>query len=179
MTFYVHTFFMLMLFILMPFYSLMPFILMPFYSYTFYAHAFLFPCLFILTHAFLFPCLFMLTPFICWHQYYFQGPFSSTTSAHSSSLSANKHLLPISFTQDGGACFTNLSYFIYVKAMCLNLYNHQSQLGANRKSRIFRCLMPFRLMSSSSIVTTYFGKLSRMLSYAPNSRSVVSSDANR
>ena len=55
----------------------------------------------------------------------------------------------------------------------------QFHSSAKRKSRIFRCLMPFRLMSNSSRETTYFGKLSRMLSYAPNSRLTVSSDASR
>ena len=55
----------------------------------------------------------------------------------------------------------------------------QFHSSAKRKSRIFRCLIPFRLISNSSRETTYFGKLSRMLSYAPNSRLTVSSDASR
>ena len=55
----------------------------------------------------------------------------------------------------------------------------QFHSSARRKSRIFRCLIPFRLMSNSSRETTYFGKLSRMLSYAPNSRLTVSSEASR
>ena len=55
----------------------------------------------------------------------------------------------------------------------------QFHSSARRKSRIFRCLIPFWLMSNSSRETTYFGKLSRILSYAPNSRLTVSSDASR
>ena len=55
----------------------------------------------------------------------------------------------------------------------------QFHSSARRKARIFRCLIPFRLMSNSSRETTYFGKLSRMLSYAPNSRLTVSSEASR
>ena len=55
----------------------------------------------------------------------------------------------------------------------------QFHSSVRRKSRMFRCLIPFRLMSNSSRETTYFGKLSRILSYAPNSRLTVSSDASR
>ena len=55
----------------------------------------------------------------------------------------------------------------------------QFHSSARRKSRIFRCLIPFRLMSNSSRETTYFGKLSRIESYAPNSRLTVSSEASR
>ena len=38
----------------------------------------------------------------------------------------------------------------------------QFHSSARRKSRIFRCLIPFRLISSSSRETTYLGKLSRI-----------------
>ena len=55
----------------------------------------------------------------------------------------------------------------------------QFHSSASRKSRILRCLIPSRLISSSSIVTTYFGKLSRTPANAPNSRWMVSSEASR
>ncbi len=55
----------------------------------------------------------------------------------------------------------------------------QVQSSVRRKSRILRCLMPLRLISNSSRETTYLGKLSRILSYAPNSRLTVSSEASR
>ena len=55
----------------------------------------------------------------------------------------------------------------------------QFHSSASRKSRILRCLIPSRLISSSSIVTTYFGKLSRTPVNAPNSRWMVSSEASR
>lgn len=55
----------------------------------------------------------------------------------------------------------------------------QFHSSARRKSRIFRCLIPFLLMSNSSRDTTYLGKLSWMPSYAPNSRFTVSSEASR
>ena len=43
-----------------------------------------------------------------------------------------------------------------------------------RNFRILQCLMPFLLISSSSIDTTYLGKLSGICSRTPNSRSMVS-----
>ena len=55
----------------------------------------------------------------------------------------------------------------------------QVQSSVRRKSGILRCLMPLRLISNSSRETTYLGKLSRILSYAPNSRLTVSSEASR
>lgn len=55
----------------------------------------------------------------------------------------------------------------------------QFHSSANRKSRILRCLIPSRLMSNSSNVTTYLGKLSRTRSKASNSRLMVSSEASR
>ncbi len=48
-----------------------------------------------------------------------------------------------------------------------------------RKSQRFRCLIPFLLNQMASSETTYLGKLSRMQSYAPNSRATVSSEARQ
>ena len=44
----------------------------------------------------------------------------------------------------------------------------QFHSSAKRKSRIFRCLIPFRLISNSSRETTYFGKLSQIFMRAWN-----------
>ena len=50
----------------------------------------------------------------------------------------------------------------------------QFQSVINRNSRLFRCLMPLRLMSNSSRETTYLGKLYRMLWSIP-CRSIIRS----
>lgn len=48
-----------------------------------------------------------------------------------------------------------------------------------RKSTIFRCSIPSWLKSILSKESTYFGEASVILSYAPNSRFIVSSVARR
>ena len=68
-----------------------------------------------------------------------------------------------------------------IAVLCI-VYNQSatdhSHLSIVRKSLIFLCFIPSRLISSSSIETTYLGKLSRTDSYTPNSRLIVSSEAS-
>ena len=58
----------------------------------------------------------------------------------------------------------NTVYSIYFRKSILYIvHSFQFHSFTNKKSRILRCLIPSRLISSSSIVTTYLGKLSLML----------------
>ena len=58
----------------------------------------------------------------------------------------------------------NTVYSIYFRKPILYIvHSFQFHSFTNKKSRILRCLIPSRLISSSSIVTTYLGKLSLML----------------
>ena len=116
---------------------------------------------------------FELVPFIGRH------PLSQPLRAASSPTGEPRPLLPPPGSRGSLAAPTGEPRFPCCPRWGAERAGGQVQSSVRRKSRILRCLMPLRLISNSSRETTYLGKLSRILSYAPNSRLTVSSEASR
>ena len=108
-----------------------------------------------------------------------QHPLSQPLRAASSPTGEPRPLLPPPGSRGSLAAPTGEPRFPCCPRWGAERAGGQVQSSVRRKSRILRCLMPLRLISNSSRETTYLGKLSRILSYAPNSRLTVSSEASR
>ena len=108
-----------------------------------------------------------------------QHPLSQPLRAASSPTGEPRPLLPPPGSRGSLAAPTGEPRFPCCPRWGAERAGGQVQSSVRRKSRMLRCLMPLRLISNSSRETTYLGKLSRILSYAPNSRLTVSSEASR